>query len=560
MANKLTANRLATVRLPLDEAALSSRTALIYSSCHEVDRFTYKEQKVDDDVVAAMRKRIAPIVGRRNLIKSEKSKRGEKAAEIVAKIMAGIPYEKITEDLADGIHYGFSVQAILGWNQVDGLWIPELKTINQDAVDFVPWEPDRRDIPDCGLGLDPATEIATYLGYEVRLLTKEHPFAGERVPADRLIVFSYGSSEGNPLGKGLAYHFRPLLEIKRAALNSSLRLAERLGSPPVMGKHPASLNSRQERELLGRWRSFLKAIGVNGWIDVPEGFSVDLLEMSNNADGALQEKLVKFASDGIFKVALTEVPYSATPTGAYAANESQVSDRERNITDADCDHVSGALMTLWRLVQRYNFPQLPLPIIKRWTTDEEAAIVAHKTTLDAQSAEADLWGKMLNMGFVPTSEKVRDTFGDGWELPGVTDAKTTPKKAAVLPDNDAGTIELQETRKKILKWNGLTIDIQYPIGTERHGKILACSYGCIQHHKSPGDGKALDCLVGLNLKSSNLYKINQVGDDPEPKIAIGFGTKEDAIAAYLYHYPEEMFGGCEQVYSIDEYSVRPDAT
>jgi hypothetical protein len=99
---------------------------------------------------------------------------------------------------------------------------------------------------------------------------------------------------------------------------------------------------------------------------------------------------------------------------------------------------------------------------------------------------------------------------------------------------------------RIIRWNGLEIGIQHEVGAVRYGVPLACCYGHIRSHYST-DGKSLDCLVGMNLKSDRLFEIDQVGEDAEPKIMVGFGTKDDAIANYLYHYPEEMYGGVREI-------------
>lgn len=107
-------------------------------------------------------------------------------------------------------------------------------------------------------------------------------------------------------------------------------------------------------------------------------------------------------------------------------------------------------------------------------------------------------------------------------------------------------LEFAEPITRVIKWNGLEIGVQHEVGAVRHDIPMACCYGHIRNHYAP-DGKSLDCLVGMNLKSDRLFLVQQVGEDEEPKIMIGFGTEDDAIANYLYHYPEEMYGGCKEI-------------
>jgi hypothetical protein len=116
-----------------------------------------------------------------------------------------------------------------------------------------------------------------------------------------------------------------------------------------------------------------------------------------------------------------------------------------------------------------------------------------------------------------------------------------------------------------IKFQGLDISIENPIASVRRGKsdngkewltIMRYPYGYIRGTQGV-DGDHVDCFIGQNENSKNVYVIHQV--DPktkkydEDKVMLGFNSEEEATNAYLEHYDSNKFLGSITPMSIDEF-------
>jgi hypothetical protein len=427
--------RQASQKLQISDSS-SGSGLLLWSKGVIEDRRGYKSQHQDDDVCSCLEKRIGPIIGRRNIIKpaSDRAK-DKKAAGQAAEIMSKMPYERITQQLLDGIHYGYALQCITEWVLEHDLYIPKLSPIHQERVTFVPVETANPLTPVFGGFRLKPEEVLVENGYEIRLKTQANPWQGERLHRDRFVFYSYGSETGEPWGKGLAWRFAPYIEIKHRAWEQWLDARK----AAILGKHKSGLTPTQETQLLGQWRAFLSAIAPDAWADMEEGFTAEMIRSGAEASPETQEKLINLCSLAIYKAGLGEVPTSMLNRGSYSMNESQVNDRAAGTTDKDCDNISQALMEqLWKPIGDLNYPSSRYPIVRRWTTEDEAAIAEEKAREESKAVSIGWWEKMMTAGFAPTPENVIATFGTGWTLPGITDSPTPDQP---LPDE---AIEMAE--------------------------------------------------------------------------------------------------------------------
>lgn len=114
--------------------------------------------------------------------------------------------------------------------------------------------------------------------------------------------------------------------------------------------------------------------------------------------------------------------------------------------------------------------------------------------------------------------------------------------------------------KKIIKWQGFDIGLQYLPFEMRHGKILTAGYGHFRKTKG-ADGMAVDCYVGTNLKCPKLFVIEQLvnGQFDEEKYIIGVDSVEEARNIYLEVMPKEMLGSIKECDIAQLHKSRTDA-
>lgn len=127
---------------------------------------------------------------------------------------------------------------------------------------------------------------------------------------------------------------------------------------------------------------------------------------------------------------------------------------------------------------------------------------------------------------------------DGWKMPTPAQAKSG------------------KYRKLPIKWNGLDIEIENPVGTVREGvdetgkawrTEFKHAYGEILRTEGM-DGDPVDVFMGLNESAPEVYVVRQMKrkkwDEPdEDKCFLGFDSMEQAKAAYLDHYDDPRFYG-----------------
>lgn len=123
-------------------------------------------------------------------------------------------------------------------------------------------------------------------------------------------------------------------------------------------------------------------------------------------------------------------------------------------------------------------------------------------------------------------------------------------------------------KKPRVKWQGLEIAIENPVGTVRRGKgwetKMQNAYGYIC--RSGGvDGDEVDVYLGDDLDAPTVYVVHQrkAGDwkaYDEDKCMIGFKSEADAKAAYLKHYDDDRFLGPITAMPVDKFVEKVKAT
>lgn len=112
--------------------------------------------------------------------------------------------------------------------------------------------------------------------------------------------------------------------------------------------------------------------------------------------------------------------------------------------------------------------------------------------------------------------------------------------------------------KRQMKWNGLTIHVEYDKGQMRHGRKLPAAYGYIAGtHALDLDG--IDVFIGPrpNDDKCYVYVVRQVGGKnfdtyDEDKVMIGYPSWTDAKNAFIEAQEEKRFGGMAS-FDVDEF-------
>lgn len=123
-----------------------------------------------------------------------------------------------------------------------------------------------------------------------------------------------------------------------------------------------------------------------------------------------------------------------------------------------------------------------------------------------------------------------------------------------------------------MRINGLTCMIENPRGSIRKGISaetgepwsvkMANHYGYIKGYEG-ADGDEVDCFIGPNLRAPDVYVVQQKGLDgefDEHKCMIGFGSEDEAKAAYHANYKPDWdgFDGMRRM-SMDDFKTWLDS-
>jgi hypothetical protein len=145
-------------------------------------------------------------------------------------------------------------------------------------------------------------------------------------------------------------------------------------------------------------------------------------------------------------------------------------------------------------------------------------------------------------------------------------------KPTVKRGEDSRVIpQMKADRLPKIRLGGLNLVIENPRGTFREGVNLDGSewsvemphhYGYIKGYEG-ADGDEVDCFVGPNMRSRDVYVItqnNEQGEFDEYKCMLGFDDEQEAIAGYNDSFTDgwDGFGACQRM-SLDDFKNWLDA-
>lgn len=337
----------------------------------------YRDLKRDGKVFSAMQKRVLALISKPWQVEPVDGT-SLRDAEILTKILKGMPFDKLCKDLMEAILVGQSICEVV-WTIQDGKVVPKrLPQRRPDRFVYVQNDPDQ----------EPA----------LHLITRDHMTRGVPLPPRKFIVHRVNPEDDNPYGTGLGLQLFWPVYFKRAAVVSWNKLNDRVGTPTPWGRYPRNAGPKEKDTLFAA----LKAFSRDGVIMTPEGTLIELLESAINGNVTMQQALCEYMDDWIDNVILGTEPRSKSG-GALAAASKERQDVRLDLVQADSDLLSETLnnsLIKWQCELNGLAPCHVHRVIKE---EEDLKVLAETDKIVSE------------MGFELSLDQVRAKYGEGWE-------------------------------------------------------------------------------------------------------------------------------------------------
>lgn len=236
---------------------------------------------------------------------------------------------------------GFTVHEVV-WGVVDGFTVP-IKVIDRPTRRFT-------------FGTD----------NELRLLTQSSPMMGEAVDEYKFLVTQHMPSFDNPYGIALLSCCFWAYTFKHNGFRFFVKFCEKYGIPWAIGKYPAGTSLEQQNALANSLTQMVEdAVAA-----IPEGGSVELLEVNSAGQTLPQERLIDLCNREISK-ALTSQTLATEIQGAgsYAASKTH-RDREQDVNKSDRQMDMDSMNRLLSWMTEINFSGAKPPVFEFYSESE----------------------------------------------------------------------------------------------------------------------------------------------------------------------------------------------
>lgn len=335
----------------------------------------YDDLERDGHAYSVLQKRRMAVIARDWTVNAASdSPIDQEAADVVRAQLSGGRFDQLTLGLLDATLKGYAVAEVM-WAVEDGQLVFK-KVIDRDQRRFV------------------FTTDA-----ELRMLVPENMLTGVELPPRKFIRHSFGAKDGNPYGLGLGTRLFWYVWFKRQVTANWLIFTDKFASPTAVGEYPPGTPKAEQDKLLRA----AAALSQETAVVIPQGLVLKLLEASRTGSVDAYERFLTYCDQMISEVVLGEsLTTSAGKNGSRALGEVH-NEVRLELVKADADLLSDTLNdTIVRWIVELNVPGAKPPTVYRVFPED----------LDAR-AERD--GKIMKLGFQPTEEYVRQTYGDGWE-------------------------------------------------------------------------------------------------------------------------------------------------
>jgi phage gp29-like protein len=352
----------------------------------------YERLTRDDQVFPAFTQRRLSVISRETKVDpGGPSELDKLAADHLRDQLKRISWDRTSMRMLAGIMYGFSVGECMF--RFDGRYV---------LLDAIKVRRARR----FRFGIDGTLRLIPY-----GLIT---PIV---MPPRKFWVTTWGADDDDdPYGRGLGHYLYWPVWFKRNAIRFWSIYLETFAMPTPKAEVPAGATEAERRKVM----AILDDVRAGGKLIVPKGVAVDFVQAMKDSGGDYNAFCDRM--DGaIAKVVNTQ---TMTMDDGASLSQGQVHERKGNaVGKSDSDILTesfsagpGKWLTEW------NFPGAKPPIVYRDFADSEDL-----------GARATRDNALNQMGYRPTPEYVRDTYGDGYQYvgPGAGAPDTNSQSAAV---------------------------------------------------------------------------------------------------------------------------------
>ncbi len=351
------------------------------------DLAVYDELLRDDQVASTFQQRRLAVVSRELVVEAgADDAASQAAADLLREVIDRLPFDEITDKMLYGIFYGWAVAEVIWAREGSRIVIDAIKV--RDRRHFR-WDRDRR----------------------LRLITVNSP-QGELLPDRKFWVFrSGGADDADPYGRGLGWQLYWPVFFKRHGVKFWLAFLDRFGTPPVIGKYPKGDEHEKERLL-----EALRTLNREAIAAIPDGMVVELIEARRSGTATYGE-LVERMDAAIAKIVLSQT--MTTDPGSSRAQAQVHMEVREEVVKADADRLCQSFnASVARWLTEFNFPEATPPRVwRRVEDDPDLEAIARRDRIIAE------------LGYAPTPDYIRETYGEGWVPVGT--ATSEPKGASM---------------------------------------------------------------------------------------------------------------------------------
>jgi len=233
------------------------------------------------------------------------------------------------------------------------------------------------------------------------LITQDYQF--QVMPDRKFWVINTGADNSdNYYGLGLAHYLYWPVFFKRSDIKFWLIFLEKFGQPTAVGKLPAG--KENDKGTRDRLMEAVQAIATETGVLIPEGAEISLIEAARSG-AADYESMHRVMNEAISKIILSQT--MTTDNGSSRSQSETHADVRDMVVAADADLVSESfnmqVVKWWFEYNKAAFPGAKPPLLYRKAKPQKN----RKT-----QAEED---KLISeLGYEPTEDYVRETYGEGW--------------------------------------------------------------------------------------------------------------------------------------------------